>query len=99
MSYDVTVGTQEFNYTYNMGKFFWDFGVHPVQDMDGKSTTQVLDFITAALKRLTEYEMDDLCNDYDSPNGWGSVEGATRFLFDIYLACLMEVDVYKVEAT
>ena len=98
MSYDVTVGTQEFNYTANMRAFFADFGVHPVRDMDGKSTTQVLSNITDALKRFTELDMDVLCGDYDDPNGWGDVEGAIRFLFDIYLACLTEIDADTVEA-
>lgn len=99
MSYDVTVGSQEFNYTYNMGPFFRDFGVHPYFDLNGMNPNQALKAITDAFKRFTELDMEVLKEDYDASNGWGDVEGATRFLFEIYLACLTEpadiiIDVY-----
>lgn len=99
MSYEVTVGSQEFNYTYNMGKFFADFGVHPTADLEGLSTGSAMIAITAALYLLSREDHEELRNKYDAPNGWGDVEGATRFLFNIYLACLTAEYGDTVEAT
>ena len=97
MSYDVTVGTKDFNYTSNMGKFFMDFGVHP-WDMHGEPPYEVAVRITQALRDIARYGFGELTYDYDAPNGWGDVEGATRFLMDIYMACITETDVDTVEA-
>lgn len=96
MSYDIDVGTQEFNYTYNMGKFFKDFGVHP-RDMHGEPPYEVAFRISLALTKIPLYGLEDLKSEYDAPNGWGTVEGATRFLMDIYMACITEPDVDMVE--
>lgn len=96
MSYDVTVGTKDFNYTYNMGKFFTDFGVHP-RDLHGEPPQEVAFRISLALLNIARYDFEDLKREYDSPNGWGTVETAIRFLMDIYMACITEPDVYMVE--
>lgn len=98
MSYDVTVGTKEFNYTSNMRKFFVDFGVHP-RDMHGEPPHEVAFRIAQALKDILLYGFEDLKSEYDAPNGWGSVEGAIRFLMDIYMACITEPDVDTVEVS
>lgn len=92
MSYDVKVGTQEFNYTANMGKFFADFAVHPA-DLHGEQPYEVAFKISLALSDIARYGFEELTYDYDAPNGWGTVEGATRFLLDIYMACITETDV------
>lgn len=98
MSYDVTVGTQEFNYTANMGKFFAEFNVHP-SDMHGEPPYEVAFRISLALSDIARYGFAELTYDFDSPNGWGSVEGATRFLLDIYMACITETDVDTVDVS
>lgn len=98
MSYDVTVGTQEFNYTSNMGAFFEEFSVHPA-DMHGEPPYEVAFRISLALSNISNFEVGDLSRDYDAPNGWGTVEGATRFLLDIYMACITETDVDTVEVS
>lgn len=92
MSYDVMVGTKEFNYTANMGKFFAEFNVHP-SDMHGEPPYEVAFRISLALSDIARFEFEALRRDYDAPNGWGDVEGATRFLLDIYMACITETDV------
>ena len=89
MSYDVTVGTQEFNYTANMGKFFSEFLIHP-SGMHGEAPRKVAFRISQALIDISLVNFEELSRDYDAPNGWGTVEGATRFLLDIYMACLTE---------
>lgn len=99
MSYDVTVGTQDFNYTANMGKFFTDFGVSPRQDLEGLTPRSAMIAITAALYSIATDDFSKLTEEYNAPNGWGDVEGATRFLFDIYMACLTEPDVDTVEVS
>ena len=98
MSYDVTVGTQEFNYTANMGKFFEEFSVHP-SDMHGEPPYEVAFRISLALSYIARYGFAELAYDYDAPNGWGTVEGATRFLVEIYMACITEPDVDTVEVS
>ena len=97
MSYDVTVGTKEFNYTANMREFFVDFGVYPVGDLHGKTPKQVAGLIGNALHTISYEDYTDLCAEYDSDNGWGHVDTAIKFLFNIYMACLTEPDVDTVE--
>ena len=69
MSYDVTVGTQEFNYTANMGKFFADFAVHPA-DLHGEPPYEVAYRISLALTNIPRFEYEALMLAYDNPNGW-----------------------------
>lgn len=95
MSYDVTVGTQEFNYTANMGKFFADFMVHPA-DLHGEPPYEVAYRISLALTNIPRFEFEALSLQFDDPHGWGNVAGAIRFLADIYVACITEPDVDEV---
>ena len=98
MSYDVTVGTKDFNYTANMGQFFADFAVHPA-DLHGEPPYEVAYRISRALGNIPRFEFEALRRDYDDANGWGTVEGAIRFLADIYVACITETDVDTVEVS
>lgn len=98
MSYDVTVGEQEFNYTYNMARFFSRYDVNPVRDLDGQYPEVVAERIAEVFVSVAECDMEELSQRYDSPNGWGSVDTALRFLFDVYMACLTE-EADVVEAT
>lgn len=99
MSYDIDVGTQDFNYTSNMHKFFKDFGVHPLDDLHGKTPQEAAFWIAAALLRMSHWDYTELCEQYDSQNGWGSVDTAMKFLFDVYVACLTETDVDTVSCS
>lgn len=98
MSYDVTVGTKDFNYTSNMGQLFEDFNVHP-HDMHREAPHTVAYRISRALGNIPHFEFEALMRDYDDPNGWGTVEGAIRFLTDIYVACITEPDVDTVRVS
>lgn len=95
MSYDIDVGTKEFNYTANMRQFFADFQVHP-KDMHGESPRMVARLIATALDNISLYSIEELKMEYDAPNSWGDVEGAIRLLFEVYMACITETDVDKV---
>ena len=99
MSFDVEVGEQDFNYTSNMGQFFSDFGVHPVNHFNGVSRSGVSQMILTAFEDISDYDMSDLEEKYNAPNGWGDVEGAMDFLHDIYVACLTETGAEQVWAT
>ena len=92
MSYDITVGTKDFNYTSNMGRFFAEFDVRP-RDMHGQPPHEVAQRIAVALGNIARFPLEDLRRDFDSANGWGNVEGATRFLVEVYMACITEPDV------
>lgn len=98
MSYDIKVGTQEFNYTSNMAQFFADFAVHPA-DMHGEPPYEVAHRISLALNNIPRFEYEALMRDFDNPNGWGTVEGAIQFLMDIYMACITESDVDTVKVS
>lgn len=79
MSYDVSIGSEGFNYTSNMAQFFRDFGVYP-PDWKGRSRAEVAAEINAALLRIMEIPTAELAEDYDAPNGWGDVTSAIEFL-------------------
>lgn len=86
MSYDLHVGKDWHNYTYNMWKFFQDFNVYP-PDWDGKLRTEVGDQIDDALELIRLHNIDTLGEKYDAPNGWGSVQGAIKFLEAVRDSC------------
>lgn len=97
MSYDVTVGNADFDYTSNMRGFFRDFGVHP-STWDGRPASEVAEQISAGLQDIIVQNQIDLGKRYDSPNGWGSVPTAIRFLLQVKDACLQAPD-QQVEVT
>jgi hypothetical protein len=82
MSYDVGIGDESFNYTYNLGAFFRDFGVGPIADLEGVSGSQVATRIDLALTHILSRSVAEL-EEYDAPNGWGSWSGATIWLMQI----------------
>lgn len=95
MSYDVYVGNQSFNYTTNMGLFLQDFGAHP-HDWADRDRKEVGREIGEALRKIAKLKKHDggwqvLDILYSAPNGWGDVEGATRFLIHVWSACFEEI--------
>lgn len=93
MSYDVTVGDDDFNYTYNLGRFFRAFEARPV-DWDGRPADVVATKITRALHQITVFAnlWPGLLDHYNPPNGWGSWQGAVKFLTDVMIACIENPD-------
>ena len=103
MSYDITVGDKDFNYTSNVAALFYDHipatqesrgGLH---ELDGKTGKQAGDILADAFDRiyrtkLSLWENDvvgepRLCARYDAPNGWGSTVGALILLSQVMAAC------------
>lgn len=89
MSYDVTAGGESFNYTSNMSRFFKDFGVYP-GSWEGRNRFEVADEIDLAFTSIEANQISALKSEYDAPNGWGDVEGATKFLREVRGGCRME---------
>lgn len=95
MSYDVYVGGDSYNYTSNMRRFFDDMGAHPISWV-GRDRKEVGREIGEALRKIARLVKSNggwstLKMTYDAKNGWGDVEGATRFLIYIWSACFEEI--------
>lgn len=90
MSYDVQAGLDWHNYTYNMSRFFTDFGVNP-KSWDGLGRLEVARRIDAALSKIEQRDLAELKAGYDSPNGWGDVETAIGFLRSVRDSCLQTI--------
>lgn len=86
-----------FNYTYNLSKFFTDFHVNPRRDLDGKTASQVADMIDKALADINQNHRRVLHKLYDSPGGYGTVEGATAWLRSIRDFCRAHPDYRVIE--
>jgi len=97
MSYDVNVGPEAFNYTYNVSRLFHDHmegGLSSINDMTGRAAG---DFIAAGLEKIERTQRSlwvdgaigepEFCARYDATNGWGSTVGAILFLSLIMAAC------------
>lgn len=92
-------GVGEFNYTYNMRKFFDDFlqfndsnkqGIEGFHGMLAKDAWFVLH------KTISSFNQSDINFDwfkkemedkYNSSNGWGSVDTAIKFLTNLLNTC------------
>ena len=97
MSYDIYIGKESFNYTYNLSKFFYDHiegGIPALDGITGKRAIVVLATAFEAIDRTRSgfRSGDALDNaafskEYDAPNGWGSAIGAIIFLGCLMAAC------------
>lgn len=89
MSYDVSIGDQWFNYTWNLSRFFRDHMPEGINGLDGLTGRQASDFIGSGLNAINRSycRNTSLAAEYDDPNGWGSVIGALIFLGRIQAAC------------
>lgn len=99
MSYDLYVGDEWFNYTYNMSQFFDDYCVSPKRDLDGLTGRQAYLRIYFALSEILNDYDSDLETRYNSANGWGSVETAFDWLRKVMVACKNHPDEIVKEAS
>lgn len=93
MSYDVSIGGCEFNYTYNVSQLFYDHipkfrdrgGLSELHGLTGRKAVDVLE---VALNDISRKVHDPaFAKQYDPANGWGSTIGAITFLACILAAC------------
>lgn len=99
MSYDVSIGDEDFNVTYNISKLFYDHipGGEGLRSLDGKTGRQAVDVLTSTFEALERtrhryWKLDAIgepafCRAYDAPNGWGSTVGGIVFLGQLLAAC------------
>lgn len=97
MSYDISlmadcgnglvrIANADWNYTYNLSGFFaWALG-KGLTEFDGEEAWYLLDSIKHGLYQIRNAEKGSL-DEFEPPNEWGSVLGATIFLAEIGIAC------------
>jgi len=85
MSYDLNIGDESFNYTYNVSKMWYacypDKGIRKHYGLSGKESVPVL-------RKLREYMENNYISlvEIEPDNGWGSYEGAVQFVGRLILA-------------
>jgi len=102
VSYDVSIGDFDGNYTFNVSALFYDHipaersrgGLHELDGLTGKQAGEVLHQMW---RRIHNTKMNfwhtravgepEFCAKYDAPNGWGSAVGALIFLGELTAAC------------
>lgn len=100
MSYDVSIGSFDGNYTSNVAALFYEHipaersrgGLHELHGLTGRQAVEVL---RTAFDRIAETRRHAgsavgdavFCARYDAPNGWGSTVGGLVFLAQILAAC------------
>lgn len=102
MSYDISIGSFDANYTFNVAALFYDHipaersrgGLH---ELDGLTGRQAVDVLQAAFERVNRTYLSDWSSGevgaatfrarYDAANGWGSTVGGLIFLSRILAAC------------
>lgn len=104
MSYDVTIGDEYLNYTWNGNQIFYDHIRGPngekrgINTFNGRPAIEVLGLAADALDAIDQTRMNlwqegqvgepNLTAIYDPPNGWGSTIAAILFLGKIIRACV-----------
>jgi hypothetical protein len=105
MSYDVYIGVEDFNVTYNLAALFYDH-IAPVEggrgglyELDGLTGRAALVLLQGALQEIERTRCSlwqvqaigepKFCERYDAPNGWGSAIGGILFLSLLMAACAL----------
>ena len=86
MSYDMRIGKEEFNYTYNVSGMFYAHnqqGIRLHYGMTGKEAIKPL----RKLRKFMENNMEDLLK-LNPENGWGDYYGALEFVNKLILASI-----------
>jgi hypothetical protein len=87
MSYDISIGKEDFNYTYNVAPMWYDCyeknGIREFYDMTGRDSLPVL-------RKLRNHMEDnaDRLREMNPENGWGSFDGALAFVNKLIVAAM-----------
>ena len=90
MSYDLSIGNEDFNYTWNGNKMWYeavdklfklDSGIRFIYGLRGEDVEHRLIDVLGWILRNRE-----LCESYQSKNGWGTVDDAIEFLLRLIKA-------------
>ena len=87
MSYDMSIGDSDFNYTYNVSKMW--YACYPnkgIREHYGHTGRQAL----PTLRKLRNYmeENQETLIEFEPENGWGSYRGALQFVNELIEASL-----------
>ena len=87
MSYDLDIGDEDFNITYNISYIFHSQGKN-LRDLNGMKSGEALDWLRDVRKNIEDnwgyYER----REWEYCKGWGSVEGTYDFVQRLIRACL-----------
>jgi len=91
MSYDLEIGEEDIGYTYNVAPMWYSCypnkGIRVVYGLSGEEAIPVL-------RKLREYMEDnkDKLMKLQPDNGWGSYEGAVKFVSKLIMMSLRNKD-------
>lgn len=103
MSYDVSIGSESFNYTSNVSNLFYDHipvkrsrgGIHEIDGLTGAQAARVLGEAFGRMNGTRHRLYVDGARgeprfdlEYSAANGWGSAIGGIIFLGEIMGACV-----------
>lgn len=87
MSYDMSIGDESFNYTYNVSAMWYAampaIGIRAHYGLSGKSAITPLRYIRGYMEDHRE-ELIEL----DPENGWGDYDGAVEFVSSLIMASI-----------
>jgi hypothetical protein len=87
MSYDMQIGDEDFNYTYNVASMWYDCypdkGIREIYGAQGSVALKIL-------RKLREHMEDNAerLREMEPDNGWGSFDGALEFINKLIAASL-----------
>lgn len=91
MGYDMSLGKEDFGYTYNVSKMWYacypDNGIREIYGMTGRQAAPVL-------FKLAGYMQDNKSKllEFEPKNGWGSFDGAYEFVLKLLDSSLRQPD-------
>ncbi len=91
MSYDMSIGEESFNYTYNVSQMWYkacpEFGIRKFYGMTGKEAVKVQ-------QHIFNYMVDNKADlmQHEPSNGWGSYDSALLFIAKLIVASLNNPD-------
>ena len=87
MSYDMGIGEESFNYTYNVSGMWYasepEKGIRAIYGLTGEQAIPVLQNMRNYMEQNWE-----AMQKMNPPNGWGSAIGALAFLNDLIIASI-----------
>lgn len=91
MSYDMSIGAEDFNYTYNVSGMWYDCypekGIRKHYGMTGKDSLSVLRKLRSHMEDNTER-----LKEMNPTNGWGDFHSALDFVSSLIGAALRNPD-------
>jgi len=91
MSYDMTIGAEHFNHTWNVSEMWYaampEKGIRCIYGMTGKDALR-------PLRQIREYMEDNEADllQFEPDNGWGNFDGALGFINQLIAASLRNPD-------